>query len=331
MEVAPDGVVQRLKQSGYRVPIAKAAFFERYNHHLAQRESIRIDAEALEYKVVKHGKKESNRSQSISKQYQRIRDSLTCDEQGYWHRPQVSPFHTITGRDQVLGSSIVQLSKNSWPDILSPPAGSVYVLLDYEQQEPLIAASLAGCYQLMAMYERGDIYSQLADEITGAQVSREAFKTVLISRLNGARVKQVAEKLNLSNEIVRQWFIKLKQQLNPIDSYLNHQVYLGRRHGVLRSQDWQHFVSPNQSDLSIRNWSLQSTGADILRRACLNLDDNNIPLLLTNHDSFLVRLDEANFDDQLERAIKALHDASVDVLKCFSLKVKVELTLLSKP
>lgn len=304
--------------------------FDRYHYHLSGRENIRMDVEACTRKMKKHGKKKSTRSQTLAMQYMRLRDSLVRDKYGYWHRPHVSPFHTITGRDQVLGSSIVQLSKNSWPDILSPPAGNVYALLDFEQQEPMVAAYLSGCKSLIEKYERGDIYSQLASEITNSQVSRDVFKTLLLSHINGTGVQHAAEKLNKPELVVRRWLIQLKQQLNPIDSYLNHQVFLARRSGLLQSLDWQHYVSSAQRDRSIRNWPLQATGADIMRRACFNLDDANIPLLLTNHDSFLVRLDEESQDSQLELAVKALNDASAEVLHGFSLKTKVEMLLPSQ-
>ncbi|MBF4291578.1 DNA polymerase I, partial [Vibrio anguillarum] len=145
------------------------------------------------------------------------------DDDGFWHRPEVSPFHTITGRDQVLGHSLVQLSKNAWSDIISPPTGSVYALLDYEQQEPMIAASLSGCQSLMGMYERGDIYTQLAADITNAEVSRDVFKELLLSHINGTGVRSAAEKLNLPEVVVRRWLIELKRKLQPIDSYLTHQ------------------------------------------------------------------------------------------------------------
>ncbi|MEF1191759.1 hypothetical protein QTO04_21155, partial [Vibrio parahaemolyticus] len=71
-------------------------------------------------------------------------------------------------------------------------------------------------------------------------------------------------------------------------------------------------------------------GADIMRRACLRLDDANIPLLLTNHDSFLVRLEQAQFQNQLDAATQALTDAAADVLNGFRLKVAVEMMLPSQ-
>ena len=57
-----------------------------------------------------------------------------------------------------------------------------------------------------------------------------------------------------------------------------------------------------------------------MRRACLRLDDANIPLLLTNHDSFLVRLEQAQFQNQLDAATQSLTDAAADVLDGFRLK-----------
>lgn len=327
----PSRIVQQVKQLGRQVPSANLQVFEQYLYHLDHRESICMDTIAIDRKVAKHAKKKSSRSLAISKQYQGLRNSLVSDPLGYWHRPLVSPFHTKTGRDQVLGSSIVQISKNSWSDILLPPQGSIYVLLDIDQEEPMIAAVNAGCQRLLDLYRSGDIYSQLSEIITDSKISRDVFKTILLSRINGQGAEKISKKLNESQYVVQQWLVKLKEQLSPIDYFLDHQVYLAKQNGVMRSLDWQHFIKSSESNLSVRNWPLQATGADIMRRACLNLDGVNIPLLLTNHDSFLIRLDEANYTDQLELAIKALTDASVAVLNGFPLKVKVELSLPSKP
>ena len=67
-----------------------------------------------------------------------------------------------------------------------------------------------------------------------------------------------------------------------------------------------------------------------MRRACINLDHAEIPLLLTNHDSFLVRLEIDNYQIQLNKAIQALTDAAVGVLNGFPLKVAVEMQVPSK-
>ncbi len=202
------------------------------------------------------------------------------------------------------------------------------MLLDYRQQEPVIAAHLAGCKTLLKWYEEGDIYEQLSKSLEQGSLSREQSKQLLVGRLYGMGVTTIAEKLDVSLTQVKRWLIKLSCLIYPIEPYLDALARDIKKQGEAHSLDWRHAASDSDSYLSLRNWQVQATGADIMRRACINLDEAHIPLLLTNHDSFLVRLEVDKFHDQLERAIEALTIASDDVLKGFQLKVEVEMTLL---
>ncbi|KKC97903.1 hypothetical protein KY46_21405 [Photobacterium halotolerans] len=292
------------------------------------RESIRVDFTAIETRIRKYSKKKSRTSQFVASQLSQIASCLIGDGRGYWHRPIVSPFHTKTGRDQPLGASLNQIPKDYWPRLLSPPNGSTYVLLDYQQQEPMIAAYLAGCQVLIDWYASDDIYLQLAKAI-GEGLTREQCKKLLIGRLYGKGRQTIAHELQRPMAQVQKWLGVMSDVTRPIDSYLDQEASDIRIKKVAHSLDWRHAVSDMDSPLSLRNWRIQATGADIMRRACTNLDDCNIPVLLTNHDSFLVRLEQHQLPNQLERATQALTDAAVAVLNGFPLKVKVEMKLTS--
>ncbi|EKO3457803.1 hypothetical protein LIA67_004203 [Vibrio fluvialis] len=278
-------------------------------------------------RIGSYSQKTSGTSQFVAKQYQGILKALKVDSNGYWYHPVVSAFHTKTGRDHVLGSSLNQVPKQYWKSVLNPPQGSVYVLLDYKQQEPMIAAHFAGCQSLLSWYQQGDdIYRKLI-QFTGVQLNREQCKQLLIGRLYGIGHRALAEKIGVSLRRVKVLMAELSTLILPIDQYLDQTADAIRHRGIARALDWQYAVSDLDQRLSLRNWKIQATGADIMRRACLRLDDANIPLLLTNHDSFLVRLEEEQFNDQRDRAVNALRSAAADVLDGFNLNVSVELAL----
>lgn len=146
----------------------------------------------------------------------------------------------------------------------------------------------------------------------------------------GIGYRTLAEKLGITLSRVRSLSNELSRLIYPIDRYLAKSADVIRQQGFARSLDWKYTISDLDGQLSLANWKIQATGADIMRRACLRLDDANIPLLLTNHDSFLVRLEQAQFQNQLDAATQALTDAAADVLNGFGLKVAVEMTLPSQ-
>ncbi|MGR5531673.1 DNA polymerase [Vibrio alfacsensis] len=308
------------------VPAVVAKRIKQHIQHLNGREGIRIDAVAMSKRIDRYSKKASGTSQYIAKQYQGINQCLAVDQSGYWHRPNVSAFHTVTGRDEVLDSSLNRVPKSYWKSVLAPPAGSVYVLLDYHQQEPMIAATLAGCQTLIDWYQEGDIYKRLSQQI-GAGLNRDQSKKLLLGRLYGQGVATLSVELQVTQELVRTWVDGLNQVLQPINIMLNRSASDIKRDGYAQSLDWHYTISNQDDELSLRNWHIQATGADIMRRACIGLDKAKIPLLLTNHDSFLIRLEQTQFSHQLNRAKQALTDAAVDVLNGFPLKVAVEMTV----
>ena len=325
----PAHLIEQVKASRQKVPIDIARRIVRHVTHLERREQIRVDFPAMKKRIESYSKKGSGTSQFVAGQYKRIVDDLVIDQHGYWHFPYVSAFHSKTGRDHTLGAALNQVPKEYWKSVLNPPKGSVYALLDYQQQEPMIAAYMSNCQILIDWYGQGDIYEQLALRFQD-KVTREQCKGLMIGHLYGIGVKTLSEQLKVSIYQARTWLTELSQFIYPIEQYLNQSASEIRASGVARSLDWQYTISDLDSELSLRNWKIQATGADIMRRVCINLDHAEIPLLLTNHDSFLVRLEIDNYQIQLNKAIQALTDAAVDVLNGFPLKVAVEMQVPSK-
>jgi hypothetical protein len=303
---------------------------KRYLDHVNNREAIRIDVDSLNKKIALYSKKASRKSKALVSQLEGFKSTLTQNHNGDWHRPVVNIFGAKTGRDTVSGNTLNLIPKCHWQALLSPSEGYCYVLLDYDQQEPMIAAHKAGCSKLLSMYELGDIYEMLKNVVTHDELERTEFKKLMLMHLYGAGVNRIAQELSKPELNVMKWLVILKKTISPIDYYLDDEAFKAKRKGKVSSIDWRMVTSPDINPLTIRNWPIQATGADIMRRACFNLDKVKLPVLLTNHDSFLVKLDRNKFTHQLRQAKKALMDASSELLDGFQLRVKVEIQLPSK-
>lgn len=296
-------------------------------NHLVKRPDIRVDRDAVERRISKYSRKKSKTSQHVTKIFSSMLTELSFRDGSWWHRPNVSPFHTITGRDTSLGSALNYVPKDYWASILLPSKHYSYVLLDYMQQEPVVAAHLAECETLLEWYRTGDVYEQLALLLDEPSLGRPQAKLLLIAQLYGISEQKLAEKLGVTIPVVRGWMREVKRVTHPIGSYLDRVGRTIQKNKVATSLDWRYAIDEKDSFNSLRNWPIQATGADIMRRACRGFDAARIPLLLTNHDSFLIEVKTSNIEKELEKTIEILEVASAEVLGGFKLKAKIEMIL----
>ena len=116
---------------------------------------------------------------------------------------------------------------------------------------------------------------------------------------------------------------KLKTITKLLDNFLDEQACNAYSIGEIRSLDWRMSVDSETNFLTLRNWPIQSCGADILHRGCIALHASSIPVLLTNHDSFLILVDDKNAKETILLAERLLLDASAEVLDGYQLKIKI--------
>lgn len=237
----------------------------------------------------------------------------------------VIPAGTITGRDTTKGIALNSISKKYWAEILSPPKGGSYVLLDYTSQELVIAAVKACDNNILTLYEKGDLYEALSNQVTDGELSRDSFKSLIIKVFYGQAPMNAAEELGINKVDAFRWVKKLKTITKLLDSFLDEQACNAYSIGEIRSLDWRMSVDSETNFLTLRNWPIQSCGADILHRGCLALQASGIPVLLTNHDSFLILVDNKNAKETTLLAERLLRDASAEVLSGYQLKIKSEL------
>jgi len=81
-----------------------------------------------------------------------------------------------------------------------------------------------------------------------------------------------------------------------------------------RARDGRITEAGRINERSIRNWSLQSTGADMLRVALVFLDREGLAVIGAVHDATLIECDIEDVEDVTRRAVTAMEDASTVTL-----------------
>jgi hypothetical protein len=240
------------------------------------------------------------------------------------HRAWPNPFGTSTGRENPKGWSFSHLPKYH-KNIIQPPSGKLVAQLDYRQQELTILGARAENADLLEICANGDLYEHLGQQGPWEELSRDQVKRMTIALLYGGNEKLLARMFHLPQPTALEWFTSFKTLFHPEFSWLDQYAYQAYHDGRVSSLDWGMAVTTKAPIRSIKNWPIQAAGADILRRACLCLDDAQIPVVGCIHDAILIEIDEAHQDALINRAQKLMAEASAEVLNGVRLQTSVEL------
>lgn len=233
-------------------------------------------------------------------------------------------FAAGTGRSVIYGPSLTSIKKKYWPFILDPEPEFRYVLVDYSQQEPCIAACFANDRELLAAYHQGDLYLHIGRHPWLTGLDRDTLKKLILPYSYGQQAAAYAKLHGIPLETAQHYWQALREIFNRVDAALNSRSQVAFRDGFVRCLDWATHVTPLSNPRAVRNWPVQAAGADIMRRAVIGLYDAGIDLRLTVHDSFLIRISMAEQEQQVAKAITVLKQASASVLGGFELNVKID-------
>ncbi|MFA4956361.1 MAG: DNA polymerase [Candidatus Methanoperedens sp.] len=250
--------------------------------------------------------------------------NITCGNDKR-NRGMLSPFSTKTGRNAPKAQCI--FTNSAWlRSLIKPEEGQTLAYIDYEQQEFFIAAILSKDQVMQATYSSGDPYLQFA-KMAGAippdgtkkthKAVRDTYKQACLAIQYGMRAQSLSIRVNkplaYANELIKQ-----HQRLFP--RYWKWQdivITQSKLHKeVQTSFGWRMKVlqGTTKEDLTLGNFLMQSTGADILRIACYLLNDAGIKIVAPVHDALMIQVDSKTADPDIKRAESIMHEASRIVL-----------------
>jgi DNA polymerase I len=215
------------------------------------------------------------------------------------------PFKSKTSRTQPKASLWI-FSPAVWLRSLIKPAPSMAVAyIDCSAMEFLLAASQSDGHcgpvnSMLDMYRGGDPYLAFA-KIVGAvpqsatkkshEAVRDRYKVMLLSAQYGMAAATLATRLKISefeaSEMLGQHRSQFAQYWAWSDDYIQHAMQTGV---VQTAFSWTYHIGSigATNERSLRNWPIQSAGADVLRIACILAARHDIKLLAPVHDAVLI-------------------------------------------
>ena len=216
------------------------------------------------------------------------------------------PFKSKTSRTQPKAAQWI-FSPAVWlRSLIKPAPGMAVAYIDYSSMEFLIAAALSDQHcgpvnAMLDMYNSGDPYrafaksvgaipSQMTEDDPEFKEIRDKYKVMMLATQYGMATETLAAKLGVSaleaHEMLRQHRSIFAQYWKWSDDWVQHALQTGSMHTTM---GWTCRVGVLElNERSIRNWPVQSVGADILRVACIMAARRGIKLLAPVHDAVLI-------------------------------------------
>jgi hypothetical protein len=250
------------------------------------------------------------------------------------NRYPLSAFRSRTGRNQPSNSKAIFGPAVWFRSLIRPAPGMAVAYIDWSQQELAIAAALSGDPNMQEAYRSGDFYLTFA-KMAGAvppdatrqthAAVRDQFKTVALGVLYGLSAEGLARKLGVPVCKGRELLRMHQQTFRQFWKWSDRIEMEGMLNGRLRTVfGWPVHAGPNVNPRSLRNFSMQANGAEMLRLACCLATERGIAVCAPVHDALLVEGPADDIDAIVARTQEAMREASEVVLGGFPLRTEAK-------
>lgn len=242
----------------------------------------------------------------------------------------LSPFRSITGRNQPSNAKFI-FGPSCWlRGLIKPEIGRAVAYVDWSQQEFGIAAAMSGDAAMKEAYSSGDPYLTFAKQAGAVPANatkeshpaeRDQFKVCALAVQYGMGSRSLAESLGQSEAHSRQ-LLKIHRETYPTfwswsDSAVNHGMLQGWLSTVF---GWTLRVGGRVNPRSLANFPSQANGAEMLRLACCLATERGINVCAPIHDAMLVEGDVDEINEVVDQTQKAMAEASQVILGGFELR-----------
>jgi hypothetical protein len=260
------------------------------------------------------------------------------------NRTLLGMFGSKTGRNQPSNTRSI-FGPSTWlRSLIAPAPGQAVAYVDWRAQELGIAAYFSGDLLLQAMYKALDPYLFFAWKAGAVPADatkdshpqeREVFKTVALGILYGLSAWGVARKLDVAPWQGRE-LLAVHQRLFPVfwrwsDAVEATAMLINELTTVF---GWHVHVPlglhpdtdrPLANPRSLRNFVMQSHGAEMMRVAACLATERGIKVCALVHDALLVEDSARLIKDTVARTQQAMREASELVLPGFPLRTDVKI------
>jgi hypothetical protein len=250
------------------------------------------------------------------------------------NRTLLGPYGSKTGRNQPSNSRYIFGPAKWLRFMITPPPGRVLIHRDYQQQEPRIAAVVSGDTELLSACESGDVYLGIAKQLgfisasmssTELKAVRTLFKTVVLGIQYGLGPRSLATRTGVSLSEACEILARLRARFSVFESYAQSVVdHAGLHLEVSTPFGWRMRCPSGINPRTVRNFPIQSAGAEILHVASVLAERRGIRIVAPIHDAFVAEA-EAGQEEEASLALdRVMRDASRVVLRGYELGTDVQ-------
>jgi DNA polymerase I len=210
-----------------------------------------------------------------------------------------------------------------------PPQGRALVYRDYRQQEITIAGVLSKDPELLAACLSGDAYLGVAIRLGFAPEDatetshgriRDMFKPVTLGILYGLSAVSLAARIGVSGYEAGEILARLRARFRRFEESTATVIdHAGLDLELATPFGWRMRCPPGTNPRTLRNFPMQSTGAEILHVACILAERRGIKIVAPVHDAIMAEGPIGDIKDVSLALDRVMRDASAIVLQGYEL------------
>jgi hypothetical protein len=255
------------------------------------------------------------------------------------NRVMLSAFGAKTGRNTPSANRFI-FGPSTWiRGLIKPSEGAALAYLDWSSQEVWIAAKLSGDPAMLEAVTSGDPYLTFAKMagLAPADATRQSHepiramcKTLLLGTNYGMQAPSLAYRSGISTIEAGGLLRRLAQVFPVYSEWAQRTIDLAGLKGRLSTVfGWQLHVTDGARPTALRNFPMQSNGAEMLRLACCLATERGVQVCAPIHDALLVEAPADAIDDAVQEASRCMTEASSAVLD--GLEVPVDAKVIRWP
>ena len=213
--------------------------------------------------------------------------------------------------------------------LITPPAGRALVHRDFCQQEVRIAAILSGDSALLEACESGDVYLGVAHQLgflpdylneKERKAVRSLFKTVVLGIQYGLGAYSLAVRTGISLFEASEILARLRARFHRFEAYMQNVLdHAGLNLEIGTPFGWHMQCPPSINPRTVRNFPMQSTGAEILHVTSILAERRGIEVVAPVHDALMAEGPVDQIEDVAIALDQAMGDAAAIVLRGYRL------------
>jgi DNA polymerase-1 len=239
-----------------------------------------------------------------------------------------------TGRNQPSNAKYIFGPAKWIRFLIKPPPGRVLIHRDYRQQEARIAAVVSGDQALLKACDP-DIYIGIAKQLGFAPPDataeshkpvRKMFKPVGLGIIYGLGPHTLATRIGVSLFESAEILARLHAQFHVWEDYAHSVLdHAGLDLEVGTPLGWYMQCPPGIKPRTVRNFPIQSMGAEILHVACILAERRGIKIIAPVHDALMAEADLDCAEDVSAALDQVMRDASAVLLRGHELPTDVQI------